>query len=75
VTREGLAGFLVHHWISPANAVDVPTRAQVKTDLRCWHLSLCVFLGDAGMVSEENHAEPEPGQWQLRPLYAHVPGR
>ena len=28
--------------------------AQVKDDLRGWKLSRCVFVGDAGMVSQDN---------------------
>jgi len=34
--------------------VDVTTVQQVKEDLRVWRLSGCVFVGDAGMVSEDN---------------------
>ncbi|MBI5780884.1 MAG: IS1634 family transposase [Rhodocyclales bacterium] len=51
VTREG---FPVRHWIFPGNTVDVTTVRQVKEDLRGWHLTRCVFVGDAGMVSAEN---------------------
>jgi len=51
VTREG---FPVRHWVFPGNTVDVTTVAQVKEDLRGWQLSRCVFVGDAGMVSQEN---------------------
>lgn len=51
VTRDGLP---VRHWVFPGNTVDVTTVAQVKADLRGWQLSRCVFVGDAGMVSEEN---------------------
>jgi transposase len=40
--------------VFPGNTVDVTTVAQVKADLRGWQLSRCVFVGDAGMVSEEN---------------------
>ena len=50
-TRDGLP---VRHWVFPGNTVDVTTVAQVKADLRGWQLSRCVFVGDAGMVSEEN---------------------
>src|SRR5215831_19212123 len=51
VTRDGLP---VRHWVFPGNTVDVSTVAQVKDDLRGWKLSRCVFVGDAGMVSQEN---------------------
>jgi Transposase DDE domain len=51
VTRDGLP---VRHWVFPGTTVDVTTVAQVKADLRGWQLSRCVFVGDAGMVSQEN---------------------
>jgi hypothetical protein len=51
VTRDGLP---VRHWVFPGNTVDVSTVAQVKDDLRGWQLSRCVFVGDAGMVSQDN---------------------
>jgi hypothetical protein len=51
VTRDGLP---VRHWVFPGNTVDVTTVAQVKDDLKGWKLSRCVFVGDAGMVSQEN---------------------
>jgi transposase len=51
VTRDGLP---VRHWVFPGNTVDVSTVAQVKDDLRGWKLSRCVFVGDAGMVSQDN---------------------
>jgi hypothetical protein len=51
VTRDGLP---VRHWVFPGNTVAVTTVAPVKADLRGWHLSRCVFVGDAGMVSQEN---------------------
>jgi len=51
VTRDGLP---VRHWVFPGNTVDVTTVAQVKEDLRGWKLSRCVFVGDAGMVSQAN---------------------
>jgi transposase len=51
VTRDG---FPVRHWVFPGNTVDVTTVKQVREDLRGWKLSRCVFVGDAGMVSEEN---------------------
>ena len=51
VTRDG---FPVRHWIFPGNTVDVTTVRQVKADLRGWQLTRCLFVGDAGMVSQEN---------------------
>jgi hypothetical protein len=51
VTRDG---FPVRHWIFPGNTVDVTTVEKVRRDLRRWKLGRCVFVGDAGMVSEEN---------------------
>jgi transposase len=51
VTRDGLP---VRHWVLPGHTVDVSTVAQVKDDLRGWKLSRCVFVGDAGMVSQDN---------------------
>ena len=51
LTREG---FPVRHWVFPGNTVDVTTIKQVKADLRGWQLTRCLFVGDAGMVSESN---------------------
>jgi hypothetical protein len=51
VTREG---FPVRHWVFPGNTVDVTTVAKVKDDLKGWQLTRCLFVGDAGMVSEAN---------------------
>jgi len=51
VTRDGLP---VRPWVLPGNTVDVSTGAQVKDDLRGWKLSRCGFVGDAGMVSQDN---------------------
>jgi hypothetical protein len=34
--------------------VDVSTVEQVKADLQGWQLSRCLFVGDAGMVSQAN---------------------
>ena len=50
VTRAGLP---VRPWVFPGNTVDVTTVAQVKDDLKGWKLSRCVFVGDAGMVSQD----------------------
>src|SRR2546425_4687653 len=51
VTRDGLP---VRWWVFAGNTVDVTTVEQVKADLRGWKLGRCVFVGDAGMNSEEN---------------------
>jgi hypothetical protein len=51
VTRDGLP---VRHGVFPGTTVAVNTVAQVKDDLRGWHLSRCVCVGDAGMVSQDN---------------------
>jgi len=51
VTREG---FPVRHWVFPGNTVDVTTVAKVKEELKGWQLTRCLFVGDAGMVSEPN---------------------
>ena len=51
VTRDG---FPVRHWVFPGNTVDVTTVAKVKDDLRGWQLTRCLFVGDAGMVSQAN---------------------
>lgn len=51
VTRDG---FPVRHWVFPGNTVDVTTVKQVKADLKGWQLSRCLFVGDAGMVSQDN---------------------
>ena len=51
VTRDGLP---VRHWVFPGNRVDVTTVDRVKADLRGWRLNRCLFVGDAGMVSESN---------------------
>lgn len=51
VTRDG---FPVRHWVFPGNTVDVTTVARVKEDLKGWQLTRCLFVGDAGMVSQAN---------------------
>jgi transposase len=51
VTRDGLP---VRSWVFPGNQADVKTVEGVKNDLRGWRLGRCVFVGDAGMNSEEN---------------------
>jgi len=51
VTRDGLP---VRSWVMPGNTSDVTTVEMVKKDLKGWKLGRCVFVGDAGMNSEEN---------------------
>jgi transposase len=51
VTRDGLP---VRSWVFPGNTTDVTTIERVKEDLRGWRLGRCVFVGDAGMNSEDN---------------------
>jgi hypothetical protein len=51
VTRDGLP---VRSWVFPGNTTDVTTVEKVKEDLRGWKLGRCVFVGDAGMNSEDN---------------------
>jgi transposase len=51
VTRDGLP---VRSWVFPGNTSDVSTVEKVKADLRGWRLNRCVFVGDAGMNSEQN---------------------
>jgi hypothetical protein len=54
VTRDGLP---VRSWVFPGNTMDATTVAQVKKDLQGWRLGRCVFVGDAGMNSEDNRRE------------------
>ena len=54
VTRDGLP---VRSWVFPGNTTDVTTVEQVKADLKGWKLGRCIFVGDAGMNSEENRRE------------------
>lgn len=51
VTRDGLP---VRSWVFPGNTTDVTTVERVKADLKGWKLGRCVFVGDAGMNSEDN---------------------
>ncbi len=53
VTRDG---YPVKSWVFPGNTTDVTTIEQIKTDLRGWRLNRCIFVADAGMVSEANLA-------------------
>lgn len=54
ITRDGLP---VRSWVFPGNTADVSTVARVRNDLRGWRLGRCVFVGDAGMNSEENRRQ------------------
>ncbi len=51
VTRDGLP---VRSWVFSGETNDVTTVEQVKQDLRGWRLGRCIFVGDAGMNSEQN---------------------
>ncbi len=51
VTREGLP---VRFWVFPGNTADVSTVEQVRADLKGWKLGRALFVGDAGMNSEDN---------------------
>jgi transposase len=54
VTREGLP---VRSWVFPGNTTDSTTIEKIRSELRAWKLGRCLFVGDAGMNSEENRAE------------------
>jgi len=54
VTREGIP---VRSWVFPGNTADVTTIEQVKRDLRGWKLGRALFVGDAGMDSQDNREE------------------
>jgi transposase len=43
--------------VFPGNTTDVTTVRKIRDDLRGWKLSRTLFVGDAGMNSEENRAE------------------
>jgi hypothetical protein len=51
VTRDGLP---VRSWVFSGETNDVTTIEKIKADLRGWRLGRCVFVGDAGMNSEDN---------------------
>jgi hypothetical protein len=51
LTRDG---YPVRSWVFEGNTVDVETIGRVREDLRGWRLNRCVWVCDAGMVSEEN---------------------
>lgn len=54
VTREG---FPVRSWVFPGNTADVAIVKRVRDDLRGWKLARILFVGDAGMNSEDNRME------------------
>lgn len=54
VTREGLP---IRSWVFPGNTTDVKTIQRVKSDLKGWKLGRALFVGDAGLNSEENRGE------------------
>jgi len=51
MTRDGLP---IRSWVFRGDKVDVQTVAKVREDLRGWKLTRSIFVGDAGMVSEDN---------------------
>jgi transposase len=51
VTRDG---FPVRHWVFPGNTVDVTRMAKVKEGLKGLQFIRCLFVGDAGMLSQAN---------------------
>jgi hypothetical protein len=51
VTRDGLP---VRSWVFSGETNDMRTIERVKRDLKGWRLGRCVFVGDAGMNSQEN---------------------
>lgn len=54
VTRDGLP---VRSWVFPGNTSDVTTIKKIKADLKGWKLGRVLFVGDAGMNSEETRKE------------------
>jgi hypothetical protein len=58
VTRDG---YPVRSWVFPGNTADVSTVAQVKQDLSAWQLNRVIFVGDRGMISDDNLAELSRG--------------
>jgi transposase len=54
VTRDG---YPVRSWVFPGHTADVSTVAKVKQDLSAWQLNRVIFLGDRGMISDDNLAE------------------
>lgn len=61
VTRDGLP---VRSWVFSGETADVTTVEQVKKDLQGWRLGRRVFVGDAGMNSEDNGRRLSLGKGQ-----------
>jgi transposase len=71
VTREG---FPVKSWVFPGNTADVSTVKKIRDDLREWQLGQALFIGDAGMNSEDNreHLARDFGKYILAARLASV---
>jgi transposase len=54
VTRDG---YPVRSWVFSGNTTDVSTVTRVKKDLSAWRLNRVIFVGDRGMISDDNLAE------------------
>jgi transposase len=54
ITRDG---YPVRSWVFSGNTADVSTVAQVKKDLSAWKLNRVIFVGDRGLISDDNLAE------------------
>ena len=53
VTREG---YPVRSWVFEGNTADVSTITAIRKDLRGWKLGRTLFVGDAGMGSDDNRS-------------------
>jgi len=51
MTRDGLP---IRSWVFRGDTVDVETVKKVRNDLKGWKLTRSIFVGDAGMVSDDN---------------------
>ena len=58
----------------PGNTVDVTTVARVKDDPAGWQLTRCLFVGDAGMVSQANLQTLSKGAASIPDGDADAPG-
>jgi len=58
ITRDG---YPVRSWVFPRNTADVSTVARVKKDLSAWQLNRLIFVGDRGMISDDNLARLAKG--------------
>jgi transposase len=54
-------GYPVRSWVFPGNTADVSTVAKVRQDLSAWRLCRMIFVGDRGMISDDNLAELSRG--------------